>query len=125
MQADDQHVEAWVALGQAQAQNEKETPAIRALENAVKIDPTNLSALMSLAVSYTNEGYDSTAYRTLERWVAAKYPSLVIGPLSSATAGDGDGFTDRQVLHKKVTDLFLRAAQMSPSGEQMDPDVQV
>ncbi|KAF2151369.1 TPR-like protein [Myriangium duriaei CBS 260.36] len=125
VQNDDQHVDAWVALGQAQAQNEKETPAIRALERAVKIDPSNLPALMSLAVSYTNEGYDSTAYRTLERWVAAKYPSLVDGPLSFDKGEDAFGFTDRQALHQKVTDLFLRAAQMSPSGEQMDPDVQV
>lgn len=125
VQSDDQHVDAWVALGQAQAQNEKETPAIRALERATRIDPTNLSALMSLAVSYTNEGYDSTAYRTLERWVAAKYPTLIDGPLSSENAEDAMGFTDRQQLHQKVTDLFLRAAQMSPSGEQMDPDVQV
>lgn len=124
VQADGQHVDAWVALGQAQAQNEKETPAIRALEQAVKIDPSNLPALMSLAVSYTNEGYDSTAYRTLERWVAAKYPSLIDGPLS-IDKDDAFGFTDRQALHKKVTDLFIKAAQLSPSGEQMDPDVQV
>ena len=69
-------VDAWVALGQAQAQNEKESPAIRALEQALKLDPNNLEALMGLSVSYTNEGYDSLAYRTLERWVGVKYPQL-------------------------------------------------
>ncbi|KAK4986956.1 Peroxisomal membrane signal receptor PTS1 [Elasticomyces elasticus] len=122
VQRDPQHVEAWVRLGNAQAQNEKETPAIRALEQALKIDPNDLDALMSLAVSYTNEGYDSTAYRTLERWVATKYPTLISEPLAT----DADvGFTDRHALQEKVTDLFIRAAQMSPSGEQMDPDVQV
>ncbi|KAF4551025.1 Peroxisomal targeting signal receptor-like protein [Elsinoe fawcettii] len=125
VQNDPLHVEAWVALGQAQAQNEKETPAIRSLERAVKLDPQNLPALMSLAVSYTNEGYDSTAYRTLERWVATKYPSLITEPLTSDTAELEMGFTDRHALHDKVTKLFLRAAQMSPSGEHMDPDVQV
>ncbi len=35
------------------------------------------------------------------------------------------GFTDRAQLHEKVTDLFIRAAQLSPDGEHMDPDVQV
>ncbi|TIA69197.1 TPR-like protein [Aureobasidium pullulans] len=123
VQKDADHMGAWTALGQAQAQNEKESPAIRALEHALKLDPNNLEALMGLAVSYTNEGYDSTAYRTLERWVATKYPSLINGPLSSQD--DEIGFTDRHALHEKVTDLFIQAAQLSPDGEQMDPDVQV
>lgn len=40
------HVEAWTMLGGCQAQNEKETPAIRALEHALRIDPKNLDAMM-------------------------------------------------------------------------------
>lgn len=123
VQKDPQHVEAWTKLGAAQAQNEKESPAIRALEQAMKLDPNNLEALMGLAVSYTNEGYDSTAYRTLERWLATKYPQL-IKPEDVSAAADV-GFTDRHLLHDKVTDLFIKAAQLSPAGEQMDPDVQV
>ncbi|KAF2132957.1 TPR-like protein [Dothidotthia symphoricarpi CBS 119687] len=122
VQKDPTHTAAWTKLGEAQAQNEKETPAIRALEHALKQDPSNLEALMGLAVSYTNEGYESTAYRTLERWLATKYPSLIHEPLSS----DAEmGFTDRHLLHEKVTNLFIQAAQLSPTGEQMDPDVQV
>jgi peroxin-5 len=117
------HVEAWVQLGAAQAQNEKETAAIRALEQAKNLDPNNLAALMTLAVSYTNEGYDSTAYRTLERWLSVKYPAI-ISPADLSPATDL-GFTDRQVLHDKVTQLFIKAANLSPGGEQMDPDVQV
>lgn len=123
VQKDPSHIEAWVLLGSAQAQNEKETPAIRALEQALDLDPNNLTALMGLAVSYTNEGYDSTAYRTLERWLSVKYPSI-ISP--TALSSDADvGFTDRHLLHEKVTDLFISAAQLSPDGEHMDPDVQV
>ncbi|KAF2874820.1 hypothetical protein BDV95DRAFT_626453 [Massariosphaeria phaeospora] len=122
VQKEPRHVAAWVKLGEAQAQNEKEIPAIRALEMALKQDPSSLEAMMGLAVSYTNEGYESTAYRTLERWLATKYPSLVKEPLSA----DSDmGFTDRHLLHEKVTNLFIQAAQLSPAGEQMDPDVQV
>ncbi|KAF1360602.1 TPR-like protein [Lizonia empirigonia] len=122
VQKDPNHIAAWVKLGESQAQNEKETPAIRALEHALNQDPSNLEALMGLAVSYTNEGYESTAYRTLERWLATKYPSLIKEPLSS----DAEmGFTDRHLLHEKVTNLYIQAAQLSPSGEQMDPDVQV
>ncbi|KAF6220261.1 hypothetical protein HO133_003393 [Letharia lupina] len=123
VQRDPQHVQAWCQLGSAQAQNEKESPAIRALEQAIKLDPKNLSALMGLAISYTNEGYDSTAYRTLERWVSTKYPQIV-SPDDLTPPGDF-GFTDRHVLHEKVTTQFIRAAQLSPDGEHMDPDVQV
>ena len=48
---------------------------------------------MGLAVSYTNEGYDSTAYRTLERWLSVKYPS---GSPSTELSDPAEvGFTDR------------------------------
>ena len=123
VQRDPQHVQAWCQLGSAQAQNEKESPAIRALEQAIKLDPKNLSALMGLAISYTNEGYDSTAYRTLERWVSIKYPHIV--PPENLTPPGDFGFTDRHILHEKVTAQYIRAAQLSPDGEHMDPDVQV
>ena len=123
VQRDPQHIQAWCQLGSAQAQNEKESPAIRALEQAIKLDPGNLSALMGLAISYTNEGYDSTAYRTLERWISTKYPQIV-SP-DDLTPPSDFGFTDRHMLHEKVTAQFIRAAQLSPDGEHMDPDVQV
>ncbi|RMD41574.1 hypothetical protein DV735_g3546, partial [Chaetothyriales sp. CBS 134920] len=123
VQQNPKHVEAWTMLGSAQAQNEKESPAIRALETAISLDPNNLDALMGLAVSYTNEGYETTAYRTLERWLSVKYPHIHPPELVSE-AGDV-GFTEQALLHDKVTNLFIKAAQLSPSGEQMDPDVQV
>lgn len=122
-QREPSHVEAWVQLGTVQAQNEKETAAIRALEQARQLDPNNSEALMTLAVSYTNEGYDSTAYRTLERWLSIRYPSIV-SP-ANLTPANELGFTERQVLHDKVTKLFIEAACLSPDGEHMDPDVQV
>ncbi|KAI5861737.1 TPR-like protein [Durotheca rogersii] len=123
VQKDPTHVEAWVQLGMAQAQNEKETAAIRALEQAKNLDPNNAPALMTLAVSYTNEGYDSIAYRTLERWLSVRYPS-VIAPSDLSSPAEL-GFTERQQLHDRVTQLFIRAARLSPDGEHMDPDVQV
>lgn len=123
VQQNPNHVEAWVQLGNAQAQNEKEAPAIRALERALELDPQNLDALMCLSVSYTNEGYDSTAYRTLERWLSAKYPQIC--PPDQLSSPADVGFSDQVILHDKVTNLFIKAAQLSPSGELMDPDVQV
>src|SRR6201992_1900431 len=95
VQKNQDHVDAWVRLGAAQAQNEKEIPSIRALEHALQKDPDNLEALMALAVSYTNEGYETSAYRTLERWVAVKYPQVVTQPIEPAR---DVGFTERIVL---------------------------
>lgn len=120
---DPNFVAAWAHLGSTQAQNEKETAAIRALEQTLKLDPQNLPALMGLAISYTNEGYDTTAYRTLERWLSVKYPQIT--PSDSLTPDTDIGFVDRHELHQKVTDLFIRAARLSPQGDAMDPDVQV
>ncbi|KAI9857339.1 MAG: Peroxisomal membrane signal receptor PTS1 [Vezdaea acicularis] len=125
VQKDPKHGDAWSMLGATQAQNEKESAAIRALEQALKLDPSNLAALMGLAVSYTNEGYDSTAYRTLERWLVTKYPQIVDKSELNSSIDVDVGFTERHILHEKVTDLFIRAAQLSPDGEHMDPDVQV
>lgn len=123
VQKDASHIEAWARLGAAQSQNEKEDAALRAYQRVLQLDPNNLDALMGLAVSYTNEGYDSTAYRTLERWLSVKYPQ-VISPDKLSDPADM-GFTDRADLHSKVTDLFIQAAQHAPDGEHMDPDVQV
>ncbi|GAB5590485.1 Peroxisomal membrane signal receptor PTS1 [Umbelopsis nana] len=106
--------QAWMHLGNTQAQNEKEEPAIRALEKAVEVDEGNLSALMSLAVSYTNESYDHAAYQSLERWILQKYPALV-PPEPSENPFD---------LHGRVTEMFLAAARAAPE-DTMDADVQV
>ncbi|KAG2174115.1 hypothetical protein INT43_004135 [Umbelopsis isabellina] len=107
--------QAWMHLGNTQAQNEKEEPAIRALERAVEVDESNLSALMSLAVSYTNESYDHAAYSTLERWITQKYPDLIHPMPQSDNPFD---------LHGRVTDMFLSAARAAPE-DSMDADVQV
>ncbi|CAG8490969.1 2136_t:CDS:2 [Scutellospora calospora] len=113
---DNNNSEAWMWLGNTQAQNEKELAAIRALQKAVEVDGGNLPALMSLAVSYTNEGYDEQAYLTLERWITAKYPNVVTraAPMHNVIS-----------IHSRVTELFIQAAREAPEGEGMDPDVQV
>ncbi|PKY12657.1 TPR-like protein [Rhizophagus irregularis] len=115
VQKDEKISDAWMWLGNTQAQNEKEEAAIRALQKAVEVNGNNLTALMSLAVSYTNEGCDHQAYLTLERWLIAKYSNIAISnaPMHGVNT------------HSRVTDLFLQAARSAPEGQGMDPDVQV
>ncbi|KAG0199301.1 Peroxisomal membrane signal receptor PTS1 [Mortierella sp. GBA30] len=119
VQQDDTNSRAWMMLGNVQAQNEKEEPAIRALERAVQVDANNLDAYMNLAVSYTNEGYDHQAYLTLERWLATKYPDIVAAngpPAKSISSWE---------THGRVTDLYLQAVRNAPAGAEVDADLQV
>jgi len=120
VQQNEKHVDAWSDLGACQAMNEKETPAIRAYEAALRLEEHHLPALMGLAVSYTNEGYDTQAYASLERWLRTKYPSVIdnAGPPPPSTL-------DRQAIHDRVTGLFIEAAMLVPEGQAMDADVQV
>jgi peroxin-5 len=70
-------------------------------------------------VSYTNEGYDTAAYLTLEQWLSTKYPSLSVQQLPVSSNHS------RSEILQRVADLFIRAAQLSPHGADMDADVQV
>lgn len=121
--------EAWRRLGECQAMNEKEAQAIRALEEAIKIDENNLEAYMSLAISYTNEGYDTAAHQTLERYISRAYPNIKANPLPADIAGSKDPIEGTEgnpwASLNRVTDLFLQAARQGNSAGQIDPEVQV
>lgn len=122
IQKDQNHVNAWLKLGEVQTQNEKEIAGISALEKCLELNPENSEALMTLAISYINEGYDNAAFATLERWISTKYPQLVNkANQENPQITDEDRFT----LNKRVTELFLNAAQLSPNHASMDPDVQL
>lgn len=119
---DPSHVDAWLKLGEVQTQNEKEIAGITALEKCLELHPENSEAMMTLAISYINEGYDNAAFATLERWISTKYPQVAERAReSNPVINDEDRFT----LHKRVTELFIRAAQLSPDHANMDPDVQM
>jgi peroxin-5 len=62
---------AWQLLGQAQAENDKDDLASMALVQAVRSDPDNQEALVSLAVSYTNDFHKERALDCLYQWIAA------------------------------------------------------
>lgn len=122
IQRDQNHVGAWLKLGEVQTQNEKEIAGILALEKCLELSPENLEALMTLAISYINEGYDNAAFATLERWISTKYPQVA----EAARAANPQILDeDRFSLNKRVTELFLLAAQLLPQGANMDPDVQM
>lgn len=126
--------EAWRRLGEAQAMNERETQAVRAFEEAIKIDEGNLEAYMGLAVAYTNEGYDSAAHTTLERYMKRAYPQIKPEPLPPSIAGvedpvEGTMYSSQEenpwASLNRVTSLFLQAARQTNAAGRIDPEVQV
>ncbi|CAG9761076.1 unnamed protein product [Ceutorhynchus assimilis] len=116
-----QNIEAWLLLGTTQAENEQDPSAIAALNKCLQLDPTNLTALMAAAVSYTNESYYNQACFMLMSWLKnhPKYSDLVPPNLNISRQVTS---LIVQANHKLVQDLYLRAAQRNPHN--LDYEVQ-
>ncbi|AET37626.1 Pex5p Ecym_1396 [Eremothecium cymbalariae DBVPG len=114
VQENRQHADAWLRLGLVQTQNEKELSGINALEHCLKVDPNNLTAMMTVAISYINEGYDVSALTMLGKWLETKYPEVV----QKRTDEQADRFS----LSKVITDQYLKVINTLP---EIDPDVQL
>jgi peroxin-5 len=110
------HSQAWQMLGATHAENDKDDLASLALLKAIQTDPDNRDALITLAVSYTNDFHKNRALECLQDWLstAPEYQSI------DTNVQLGPNF-DRN--HQMITDLFIQAARMRPADP--DPDVQI
>eukprot|EP01118_Nematostelium_gracile_P017441 TRINITY_DN7447_c0_g1_i1.p1 TRINITY_DN7447_c0_g1~~TRINITY_DN7447_c0_g1_i1.p1 ORF type:complete len:685 (+),score=176.13 TRINITY_DN7447_c0_g1_i1:71-2125(+) len=109
---------AWQHLGQAHAESDKDDKAIACLLKAIEADPKNLNAMLSLAVSYTNDLYRDHALDTLKTWIES-HPDYQSIRFQMPVFEQGYSF---QYHHNAVTEMFITAARMKPNNP--DPDVQ-
>ncbi|XP_047455406.1 peroxisomal biogenesis factor 5 isoform X3 [Mugil cephalus] len=124
---------AWQYLGTCQAENEQEFAAISALRRCIELKNDNLTALMALAVSFTNESLHRQACETLRDWLKhnPKYRSVweqnererqTDGAREKEKERERFGSLLPESLFTDVQTLFLRAANSDPA--QVDPQLQ-
>jgi len=121
---------SWLALGIKQQENEREEQAIKALQQALAIDPQLSDAWLAIAVSYTNENVRSLAYDAIERWIDSRTEYAQTMQQYKVLQGElmeDASTTDR---HAYLTGMLILMATASPNvqeagGEAIDADIQV
>ncbi|CAI4038112.1 hypothetical protein SMKI_04G4520 [Saccharomyces mikatae IFO 1815] len=116
------HVDAWLRLGLVQTQNEKELNGISALEECLKLDPKNLEAMKTLAISYINEGYDMSAFTMLDKWAETKYPEVWSSIKQQHDAAQREKGFAHIDMNARITKQYL---QLANSLNTVDPEVQL
>ncbi|KAB5587054.1 hypothetical protein PHYPO_G00008510 [Pangasianodon hypophthalmus] len=102
---------AWQYLGTCQAENEQEFAAISALRRCIELKKDNLTALMALAVSFTNESLHRQAWRKEREGVREREKER-----------ERFGSLLPEALFNEVQSLFLSAAAADPT--RVDPQLQ-
>lgn len=123
-----ENAEAWKLLGTSQAENEKDPNAIAALKKSLELQPHDLTVLLSLAISYTNESYQSLALKMLNQWLRSneKYTNLAQPVVSEEASGIEEITTSRIKAMDllETQDLFIKAVHQNATTGNFDPDVQ-
>lgn len=132
--------EAWILLGETRSMDEREEAGMRALTEGVRraeegggqgagmlVSVNGLYScilmlnycIQSLAISFTNEGYERGSHSMLMRWLRARFPDFT--PSSEATASLRE---THWASREAVTDAFITIARQQHAAGVVDPDVQ-
>lgn len=101
VQQNPENPEAWFLLGTSQAKNERDTSAIAALLQTLRLDPGNAEAIIALAASFTNESMQMHGCLALQDWIAVKEAAKHPG------GGAILGQPKLQILSTKITSSFM------------------
>eukprot|EP00992_Anisonema_acinus_P015138 TRINITY_DN9627_c0_g1_i1.p1 TRINITY_DN9627_c0_g1~~TRINITY_DN9627_c0_g1_i1.p1 ORF type:complete len:562 (-),score=176.50 TRINITY_DN9627_c0_g1_i1:56-1690(-) len=114
------HAEGWQYLGTTQASNERDPRAVLALRRCLQLQPNNLTALLAMAVSQTNEGNHHEAVAALETWLNnnPKYEGLPVEPPQAVE--EEHMFWVNPEQHQALVRRLQRAAALGS-----DPDVHI
>ncbi|XP_021956085.1 peroxisomal targeting signal 1 receptor isoform X2 [Folsomia candida] len=117
------HAESWMFLGTTQALNEQDLLSISALNKCLQLSSGNLTALMSLATSLTNESFHLQACNALKRWLKHndRYSYIVSEELGDMLPQTTSLLPSEEL--QEVQRMFMQAARINPT-EGVDPDVQ-
>ncbi|KAI0029662.1 peroxisome targeting signal receptor [Vararia minispora EC-137] len=115
--------EAWILLGETRNMDEREEAGLRALTEGVRIATEAGAAgegMISLAISYTNEGYERASHTMLLRWLRARFPTADISPETADSLKQSAWHS-----HGLVTDALLGVARSQHAQGIVDADTQI
>lgn len=115
-QKDNENMEAWFLLGTTQAKNEKDRLSLIALNNARRVDPTNIEVHAALGAVHTNMYNVSAAMESMKAWLAyhPEYGILTkmkFEPTEAAIAEDELVWLDPGKV-EEITTLYNAALEM-------------
>lgn len=124
--------ENWQLLGLAQAENEMDPQAIKALKKAHELNPEEPEVIMALAICYTNESLQSQAVKMLIKWLNLQpnykqlIPKEIRDEMLSRNNNNSSMITSSIIRPAQkletIQEIFLSAVRLQP--DQIDPRLQ-
>ncbi|RKP27022.1 hypothetical protein SYNPS1DRAFT_27309, partial [Syncephalis pseudoplumigaleata] len=128
VQLDPSNAEAWRRLGLLQQENERDSAAIAAFRQALRVGTAGSTSMeqggggnqvsVALAIAYANENCRGDAYAELERWIM-EHP--VYGRAAGKTPAEWLAANEPD-QHARVEQAMLHAVQMHP--DTLDAELQ-
>jgi peroxin-5 len=115
--------ETWLLLGETKSMDEREESAMQAFSEGVRIAQANGGSgagMLSLAISFTNEGYERASYSMLLQWLRSRFPDH---PIPAETIQS----ITKSAWHSQplITDAYLDLARSQHAQGVVDADVQI